>query len=374
MTITEKKYKSGVRLLNRLKFKRHKRIRSGIRANQKKIDFFSGIGRDRSKRQYFLKKERLQSFYETVPFYRGDAGSKEDPDVTQKTPEENFYIKKKKYKIGSYLFGVICKFPRKYLYHSLGKDIVRKWYTMPFRLSMARFVGNRFLKTYYSKNLSHRALSNLALALNNNKLHFNAPRYENEKAKGLLTAIEQRLDSTLLRLLHFKPAHTLKRADRRKVHATKYPRYKTKLPLLSYSPAHIRQQISHKHIFVSGIGTDLVAKRTVQKGAKLQTGDQIQFKGFTTRLLSNAKCQTQDLKYTMLLRRFQNQSFVKEKEHMEDVLDYIQGLRLKRFTEAFYMTYRDLHFVEKTHDDQSVEKHIQPIFHAIGFNQSLFVG
>jgi hypothetical protein len=111
MTIIENKYKSSIRLLNRLKFRRHKRIRFNIRAGQRRTDLFSGIGRDRLKRQYYLKKERLQAFYEAKKM---------------RSKNTEFSIKKKKYKIGSYLFGVICKFPRKYIYHSLGKDIMRK--------------------------------------------------------------------------------------------------------------------------------------------------------------------------------------------------------------------------------------------------------
>lgn len=339
MTIIENKYKSSIRLLNRLKFRRHKRIRSNIRAGQRRTDLFSGIGRDRLKRQYYLKKERLQASYEA-----------------KQIKNTEFSIKKKKYKIGSYLFGVICKFPRKYIYHSLGKDIMRKWYTMPFRLSMARFVGNRFLKTYYGKGLSRTALANLVLATN--KKRPNVREYKNEKSKNFLISLEQRLDNTLLRLLHFKPVRTLKRTffNNHKKGSSKYPRCKIKLPLLNYSSAYIKQQINHKHV--------TVANKATKKSAKLQIENKIKLKGFLTH-----KNYTQNLKYTTLLRT----KSIKE-NNLKETLDFVQNLRLKRFTEIFYMTYRNLHFIEKTYNNQSVEKHIQPIFSVIGFNQSLFVG
>jgi hypothetical protein len=112
-------------------------------------------------------------------------------------------------------------------------------------------------------------------------------------------------------------------------------------------------------------------------------------------------------KYTMLLRRSKDKtylnfinnvpsttpSFSKNKADGNDPFLYIKNLRMKRFTEAFYMIYRNMHFIERIplgfpsgkpdrlttteeiidQTSASVEKHIKPILDSIGYNQSIYL-
>lgn len=316
------KVKICAQLLNRLKFRRHKRIRSNLRITQKKMDFFSGVSMRRADTQIsstgrygmptrILKKDRLDFFEKTNLFSnhkavspRGDRSHQRQissgrsqgshpltpssPNSTKsvsppqpswgviqgsmalrrdldglrqasegtRCPNGAYSLKKKKYKLESYLFNVICKFPRKYVYHTLGKEFLRRYYTMPFRLSLTRTINDRFLKTYY-KNLNSKALSNLALAAGRiTRKGIYGQTEKSERARNWISSLEQRLDSTVLRVLNFRPRHTTKRASRRVQNSNltqrrrQYPRYKVKLPLLKFSPTQIRQWINHGQILV----------------------------------------------------------------------------------------------------------------------------
>ena len=149
--------------------------------------------------------------------------------------------KRKKYIVRSYLFNAICQFPRKYTHKFLGREILRTYYTMPLRLSMSRFVSNKFLKGYYN-HLSEKALSKTAklsrwkkgIELQTHRTSLlsgfsfhgakslgpnpTSPRTciaqksKNEVGKKFLIALEQRLDNSLLRLLNFKPRYLTKQA------------------------------------------------------------------------------------------------------------------------------------------------------------------
>lgn len=539
------KVKICAQLLNRLKFRRHKRIRSNLRITQKKMDFFSGVSMRRADTQRsstgrygmptrILKKDRLDFFEKTNIFsnhkavsprgdrsHQGDLSSGIPPrppalpgggstppapatlgrgisqgsdhlaqsspnstttgmpsqaksvsasghrtDVGMAPPQQSwggaiadgtipwrrdlvssrpglspamqgtglYSLKKKKYKLESYLFNVICKFPRKYVYHTLGKEFLRRYYTMPFRLSLTRTINDRFLKTYY-KNLNSKALSNLAMAAGRiTRKGIYGQTEKSERARNWISSLEQRLDSTVLRVLNFRPRHTTKRADRRvqNSHFTQrrrqYPRYKVKLPLLKFSPTQIRQWINHGHIFV-GRSRDCTGKvvssklRPASAQFKLQWRLELSPKTFISRQvfssprpllgrgrgkphldtenslrrclpgpgLSELKTTAKrEHKNTMLLRQFKNQDYLdvlsgpdsdtsslgidlpSTKDTLEDkgpsenlssmanldthssesffqkavpMLNYIEGLRIKRFTEIFFMSYRNMHLV-----------------------------
>lgn len=128
-------------------------------------------------------------------------------------------LQKQKYTTHPHPSNIPCKYPRKYEYDFLGKDRFRKYYTRPFRLSRSRFVSNRLLKAYYG-NIGARTLgrirkasrrrrmgntmspySKVASRSNTGTLHLN----KNEGAKKFLLSLEQRLDTSLLRLLNLKP-------------------------------------------------------------------------------------------------------------------------------------------------------------------------
>ena len=58
------------------------------------------------------------------------------------------------------------------------------------------------------------------------------------------------------------------------------------------------------------------------------------------------------------------------------VEDYVRALKVKRFTEIFYMTYRNLHWIERINPclaSNDVEKHILPVISTIGYNQSIYL-
>ena len=59
----------------------------------------------------------------------------------------------------------------------------------------------------------------------------------------------------------------------------------------------------------------------------------------------------------------------------QGLFPYIKNLEMKRFTEAFYMTYRNMHPTERipARDGASVEERLKPIFDSIGFDQSIYL-
>ncbi len=347
-------------------------------------------------------------------------------------------LAKKKYKIHSHSSNVICKFPRKYVYHSFGKDILRKYYTMPFRLNISRFISNKVLRSYY-RTLSHKALLNLCqkasrgrgvsigLDLRGSSIS-GAQSYQSsdkveraERAKNFILCLEERLDSTLLRLLHFKPLTSLsgvkrslslagrkQKTDASAMKLTKYPKYQIKSPWAMFGAERIRQLISHGHILING-------KKVQSPGAQIRPGDQIQIKGFneivvassgqgfagatsennlaerSSNLLSTSQAAgglgaslstlKRNHKDTSSSRRSKDQTYLNRldnlntngwggsaaKQPVSDLAEgstgtdverdgasegmlhnYIKGLKIKRFTEAYYMTYRNLHLIERT--------------------------
>lgn len=222
-----------------------------------------------------------------------------------------------------------------------------------------------------------------------------------------------------------------------------------------FGAERIRQLTSHGHILLNG-------KKVQSPGAQVRPGDQIQIKGFivsfagtmgrgeaptraerSSNLLSQAtsisrrtapvgleESVKRNHKSTLLLRRSKDQNYLNRLDNLngtggsdsdltegiasqEMLYNYIKGLKIKRFTEALHMTYRNLHLIERTSsspvslsyteidcvkgssnraaerlhgaheireandDGQSetidVEKHIQPVFETIGYNQSIYL-
>lgn len=109
---------------------------------------------------------------------------------------------KSKYRISSYWSILLYKLPRKYGEFYLGKRVTRTTYEKPIKLSMSRFLSNKILTSYY-KNLSGQSLKGLIKNLARN-------RREKEKGKMLAYAIEQRIDSSVQRLLQLKPSSSFR--------------------------------------------------------------------------------------------------------------------------------------------------------------------
>jgi ribosomal protein S4 len=96
--------------------------------------------------------------------------------------------------------------------------------------------------------------------------------------------LEQRLDSTILRLFHFKPSlikHPFQVKQLNKLEGS-FGQKKTKNrirtnPLTSFTPLQIKQMINHGHVFVNG-------KKVKSGNFSLKTLDQIEVKGFISDL------------------------------------------------------------------------------------------
>lgn len=186
-----------------------------------------------------------------------------------------------------------------------------------------------------------------------------------------------------------------------------------KNPLTRYTPLQIKQFIKHGHVFVN--------KRKVTFGNYLvKMGDRISIKGLffntdSTKDLKkttsighdNISLETKNLakslrknhQETLLLRRLKDKDYLKTLTISENsnalslsdnsdsqlhLISFIQKLRLKRFSEIFFITYRNLHLIdhsishpvspEKSLEAHThIEKHIKPFFEYLGHNQSIFL-
>lgn len=210
---------------------------------------------------------------------------------THKPPTQVVATAKKiKYSINSYLLNVVSKFPRKYAYHFLGKEKLRKYYTMPFRLSMSRFLANRLARSYYMC-ISAKALEKMAKhAPSGGPLGAFEPRKGrmgghnmNEKAKTFLSRLEQRLDVSILRLLNLKPTYIRKRMtpwhkQRWRAPAlgtSPHPKQKYRLnsPISKYTSLQIKQLISRGSVRVND-------KKVTTASRMIKVGDRVKVTGF----------------------------------------------------------------------------------------------
>lgn len=228
------KHKFYGKLLNFLKYKRYKKVRTFLSFSKKKIDFNSHINYYVKNRQYFLKKGDLDSFlFDSFPDSSSSFDvvstfssfkqplvndsilqhlpfrdrSKHDPLFFNENESSSFKLNKKKYKLNSFLFNMLCQFSRGRVNTLLGQEILFRYYTIPYRLSLSRFIGNKVLRSYYI-NLSKKTFLSLRKSIS-----LKAKRSNHDKkeiTKNFLLSLERRLDSSLLRLLHFKPLYTKK--------------------------------------------------------------------------------------------------------------------------------------------------------------------
>ena len=317
--------------------------------------------------------------------------------------------KKNKYQLNSYLFKLICKLPRKYISNFLGKEILRKYSTIPLKLSITRFILNKILKGYY-QNLSHKALSNLCHHKDLCKTQ-NKNLQKKEIAKNLVLKIEKRLDTSLLRLLNFKSFYTIKKIapSLRYNFIKKYPKYIIKAPLSNYTSLQIKQLINHGHIFVNN-------KKVKSRNFHLKMTDKVKISGFIRNLRCNSSQDSissflkKDHQNTLLLRKLKNKDYLNFRGSLNNsenslhliteiteaseitLKNLIKTLKIKRFTEIFYVTYKNLHLIDRLYKESNVsnnngltnilnlslqqnhiEKNIKPLFDFIGYNQSIFL-
>lgn len=303
---------------------------------------------------------------------------------------------------------------------------------------MTRFTINKILRGYY-KHLSYKALSNLSRNKSLSKIQKNvisnkqpiyssktskqesgkvvpASGYNLEKkevSKNFIESLEERLDSSILRLFNFKSLYTIKRssyASRYKDNIVgrkkKFPRYTVKSPLTNYTALQVKQLINHGHISINN-------KKVTSGNYKIQLGHELKVNGFISKpavsnqvdahatfaLMNDLK---KNHKYTLLLRRLKNQDYIQnlaansllptngetaenvDINSEESLIGFIKNLRVKRLTEIFYMTYRNMHLLDRSLSGVAtanealssqihIEKHIKPLFDYIGHNQSMFM-
>ncbi len=220
-----------------------------------------------------------------------EGGASASVSQTHKPPTQVVATAKKiKYSINSYLLNVVSKFPRKYAYHFLGKEKLRKYYTMPFRLSMSRFLANRLARSYYMC-ISAKALEKMAKQAppSGGPRAAGAPRGRmgghnmNEKAKNFLLRLERRLDVSLLRLLNLKPTYIRKRMtpwhkQRWRAPASAFgghpkQKYRLNSPISKYTSLQIKQLISRGSVRVND-------KKVTTASRMIKVGDRVKVTGF----------------------------------------------------------------------------------------------
>ena len=190
-----------------------------------------------------------------------------------------------------------------------------------------------------------------------------------------------------------------------------------KSPFTRYSPLQVKQFITHGNVFVNN-------RKVTFGNYSVKVGDTISIKGpiffFYPSLLplSNASSSNNTVllqshlnrflenhQNTLLLRRLKDKNYLNSltdtlssspctlesfsnlssHDNLTHLVSFIQKLRLKRFTETFFLTYRNLHLLNHTIAPSSlsyqqfldskthIEKHIKPIFEYLGHNQSVFL-
>ena len=382
-----KKIKTYKRLLNFLRFKRHKRLRllasaAGMRSRgpHSRIDGATPV------RTFILKKDRFKYYKKRV---------------NARTGKRLLEQRMSAYSEHSFIFTILSQFPRRSLFNFLGKDIVHKYYTMPFDPEISRFLASGIIRGYY-QNLSAKALKKEVF----NKLRCSVYGRSAQTGKGLagskgsshpLPLLERRLDSAALRILQSQPLYTTKppkEAKKRRKFA--YAKRRLKLPLKNFTSSQIRQLINHGHIYIND-------KKIKSKGLRLQVTDQIKFHAFIKKAFNDAN----NLKNTLLLRNFDKTlSKLASSEPGQDsmhigpppasraadqgaiingglnlvadprwatIIHYIKHLKVQRYTELFYLTYRNLYLFKRSSSSFfNLEKNIINVYHALGYNQSIF--
>jgi ribosomal protein S4 len=410
------KHKFYGKILNFLKYKRHKKIKTFLSFSKKKLDLQSVIQYNLKKRQYILKKPDQ---FNTKIFSLNNLNKKSKNienklENKNKLGNTNGFINwdKKKYKINSFLFNILCQFSRNRTHSILGHDILLRFYTIPYRLSLSHFIGNKLLHSYYTNvnkthflSLRKKFLLQAKRSTNDNAnktkeyIDSNKKKLKKEITKNLILNLEKRLDSSLLRLLHFKSLYTKKivnnwpygqkqmgfkntfekktknQLDASNKNYSSGRWRKIKAPWKNYSFLQIKQKIKHGHVRING-------KKVTCSHLQLKKNDQIMLKGFISNFLWNKNPITKEsdlinknkkeLSQTFFFRNathflsdlknlkskefsqldqqnfdiFYNSFFIKNESNSQTNLcrlttNYIKNLKIKRFSEIFYITYKN---------------------------------
>lgn len=420
------KIKYFKRLLNLTKFKIHNKKRSNLILSHKRLALINP-NYNKLKKHFILNKNKLFLFktcfipvgtkksfesLDSVNLY-----SKYNSQKTQKDQGANIkkstILKRKKFNLNSYLNQTILRLSRKYDYYFLGKEIFRQYYTSPFRLPITKFIINKWLLSYY-KNLSYKALLNLRKRISHPLLNFNQTQkeikeqrwnklgYKKELAKNLILNIEQRLDNSILRLLHLRSNYSFIRRKNKLQKFKTFPKIQLKSFWGKYSALQIKQFINHGHILLNN-------RRITRGGYLLKPLDKIELQGFIPHNLHQKAKNSQNQiwiknqKFTMFIRNFGLNHLIQNGQN-EILYDYIQNLKIKRFTEIFYITYKNMHLIQHNFfvnfnaqsstqisplKNQSTEKLVEtdlqdsnlknsitqtiPIFANLGHNQSVYL-
>lgn len=340
------KHKFYGKLLNFLKYKRYKKVRTFLSFSKKKIDFNSHINYNVKNRQYFLKKGDLDSFlFDSFPANSSSSfdvpstsqvthsfkqplvndsisqhlpfrdRSKQDTLFFNEKESGSFKLNKKKYKLNSFLFNMLCQFSRGRVNSLLGQEILFRYYTIPYRLSLSRFIGNKVLRSYYT-NLSKKTFLSLR-----KRISLKAKRSNQDKkeiTKNFLLSLERRLDSSLLRLLHFKPLYT-----------KKYQSFLDSVGSSDLSSGNINS-VSNLHNSNSNLSDSLFDKKSTKRQKSLSLDNlHILFKSNLGLSSPNSNLLEKKSFWRKIKSPWNNFSILQVKQHINHGLVFVNGKKVK---------------------------------------------
>lgn len=375
------------KLFNILKYKRNGRIRSSISFVKKKIELNPVLVYKQN--LSFLRHIDFSSF-SFEPSLSSSLSSfsvSNSPIVYEGTlrSDNKFLVsspqilEKKKYYLNSFLFSSLCHYSRKRPIRFLDDDVLRTYFTIPYRFSLTRFLTYRVLFRYYSIRV--RSLSSLRkhILSRSSKLH-------GAFVKKWIISLEERLDNTLLRLFHFKSLFTLKRSPLRF--------HKVKSPWGNFSIARIKQQLNHGHFLLNG-------NKVASGNVRITLFDTL---SFSNTFLSNPFWSNSSSSYSSFFSQLSSVPSNSSFSHLilfrhlyslspdfsfwhkffhspiiseiNFLCQHLKNFHLKRFTEIFFLSYKNFHLFSRVSSSSPflIETLIKPFISSFssGANQSLF--
>lgn len=376
------KQKFYIKLLNFLKYKKNKKIKTYIN----KIDLNTEI---KYKKYFKSLKISEKGYYYLKKLNKYELNNNKIYNLQN---DNNLLIKKKKYKLNSYLFNILCKYPRYKNNILFNKNIIIQNNTIPYRLSLSRFIGNKIIYSYYN-NLTN--LLNL-----HKKIFIKIKKIKNNKKdnkqiyKNYIINLEKRLYSTLYRLLQFKSLYIKKYKNN-----IENIQYKIKLPFKNYTKYQIKQLINHGHIYING-------KIIKNNNYSLKLTDKILLKGFINNNLWNTHNYKNNIKNIPFLKNknqllsdliyisknkiinnnlidiLYNNNIIKNNNINEIKLlcEYINNFKIKRYSEIYYLTYKNFYLIPNssiylTNTLTCLKRfnNLKFYYQIIGYNQSIYL-
>lgn len=332
----------------------------------------------------------LSSSSPSLPFVSSSVDSPSSSDFSSRQPfllaSAPQRLEKKKYLINSFLFNSLCHFSRKRSVRFFDTDVLRTYFTLPYRLSLTRFLTYRILFRYCSSS-SLRFFSSLRKHLFSRAFRssfLSVLRLKHEFVKNFLFSLASRLDSSLFRLFHFWPSSTLKRSPFDPSRSRPIFRH-IKSPWKNFTVLQAKQQLTHGHFFLNG-------KKVTSGNIKLTLFDTLSLTSF----LSNPFWFGSSFFFSQLLRcsssfhclflfrhlkslspDFSFWRFFFHSPNLSEVSFLCQHLKtfhIKRFTEIFFLSYKNFHLFSRVSSSSPsfLETLLKPFVSSLSHYQSIF--